>query len=849
MYPINEMCFALHSIQIESCNHSTNPCYESILSPCCLPSGVPSESPSAYEKSLVHKIFGGQLRSQVKCMQCSHCSNKFDPFLDLSLEIHKSDSLYKALDHFTSRELLDGGAREYQCDQCKEKVKASKQLTVQKAPQVLAVHLKRFSSYAPGQKVDKRVAFEPTLDLKPFVSDPYDGDLKYTLYGVLVHYGWSTHSGHYYCFVRTSSGMWYSLDDNQVVQVNERKVLEQKAYMLFYVRDRKDIGRKNHVNTFQQDKDNMVMNAIGNVAYSNLNMELKEKIQIGSNERELNGSSALSGRIAPATDLPNGKLTVEPLDLAINAKCASMKPPTKSQLKEDSPVELNSSVNGSGDASSGGYVATCHNILSVVEEHSTSSIVLSVAMPADCKDNNKVKPSESAQKALDSAVLSRLSGDQCKMDAPVSETNASTKSLPMGANDEPEKNICDGRAPVSSCIDASSMKAVGPNTDITVENGQRLDVQSKVSNLPAATTEPGSYCIEASTMKADGPNTDATVENGQRLDVQSKLSNLPAATTEPVSSCIEASTMKAVGPTTDVTVANGQRMDVQSKLSNLPSATTEPVRLRITKKKSQDLKVKWKLMKYQAVATSLSSNIVLGVGLCLKNKKHKKHKKKLKKTHSSILKKSPGLKVILIENALPSKVGQPASVEAIPPAVDQSTCSRTKKGKRVSDGQNHNPSIQNTISDSSILSAAIDKDFRERILLDGFTVSAGKQLDTRHSTAQGTGISQEHQRELRQNDIMNMLTRGLDETTVGRWNNNGAALSTKSKTRAPGTVQIGYIGDEWDEEYDRGKRKKIRVPAVSFDGPNLFQEIADKRLKTKRSKLERSRDGNQPFRI
>lgn len=32
---------------------------------CCLPSGVPSESPSAYEKSLVHKIFGGRLRSQV----------------------------------------------------------------------------------------------------------------------------------------------------------------------------------------------------------------------------------------------------------------------------------------------------------------------------------------------------------------------------------------------------------------------------------------------------------------------------------------------------------------------------------------------------------------------------------------------------------------------------------------------------------------------------------------------------------------------------------------------------------------------------------------------------------------
>lgn len=290
----------------------------------------------------------------------------------------------------------------------------------------------------------------------------------------------------------------------------------------------------------------------------------------------------------------------------------------------------------------------------------------------------------------------------------------------MGAIEETEKNICDEREPVSSYIDASSMKAVGPNTDVTAENGQRLDAESKLSNLPAATTEPVSYCIEASTMKAVGPNTDATV-------------------------------------------ANGQRMDVQSKLSNLPSATTEPVRLRVTKKKSQDLKVKWKLMKYQAVATSLSSNIVLGVGLCLKIKK--KHKKKLKKTRSSMPKKSPGLKVILIENALPSEVGQPASVEAIPPAIHQSTCSRKKKGKRVSDGQNHNPSIQNTIGDSSILGAATDKDFRERILLDGSTVSAAKQLDTSHSTAQGTGISQEQQRELRQNDIMNMLTRGLDETT------------------------------------------------------------------------------------
>ncbi|CAN6214780.1 unnamed protein product [Urochloa humidicola] len=204
---------------------------------CCLPSGVPSESQSAYEKSLVHKIFGGRLRSQVKCTRCSHCSNKFDPFLDLSLDIAKATTLVRALQNFTEEELLDGGQKQYQCERCRQKVVAKKRFTIDKAPNVLTVHLKRFSPFNPREKIDKKVDFQPVLDLKPFVSDSKGANLKYSLYGVLVHAGWNTQSGHYYCFVRTSSGMWHNLDDNQVRQVREADVLKQKAYMLFYVRD------------------------------------------------------------------------------------------------------------------------------------------------------------------------------------------------------------------------------------------------------------------------------------------------------------------------------------------------------------------------------------------------------------------------------------------------------------------------------------------------------------------------------------------------------------------------------------------------------------------------------------
>ncbi|KAK4783573.1 hypothetical protein SAY86_007947 [Trapa natans] len=236
---------------------------------CCLPLGVPSESVGAYEKSLVYKIFGGCLRSQVKCLQCNNCSNKFDRFIDLSLEIAKADSLQKAIRHFTAPEQLDGGERQYQCQNCKQKVRALKQLTIHKAPYVLTVHLKRFHFHDLGQKINKNVNFDTTLDLKPFVSGPHDGDLKYSLYGVLVHHGWSTHSGHYYCYVRTSTNMWYSLDDNQVRQVSESTVLQQKAYMLFYVRTRSSMPRK-LIETDQKEK-------LRNVAISASSLVIKKE--------------------------------------------------------------------------------------------------------------------------------------------------------------------------------------------------------------------------------------------------------------------------------------------------------------------------------------------------------------------------------------------------------------------------------------------------------------------------------------------------------------------------------------------------------------------------------------------
>lgn len=205
--------------------------HESYISMC-----RPKPSPELSKTSMIYQIFAGRIRSQVKCTECGHESNTFDVFLDLSLEINKASSLLKALQRFTSSEYLDG-VNKYICPKQKQKVRAAKCMTIDKAPAVLVVQLKRFEFSMFGHKINKKVDFDTELDLGPFMSNRRGPSQPYSLYGVLVHSGHSVHSGHYYAFVKAPNGLWHQLDDNNVSQVSERVVLAQKAYILFYIKN------------------------------------------------------------------------------------------------------------------------------------------------------------------------------------------------------------------------------------------------------------------------------------------------------------------------------------------------------------------------------------------------------------------------------------------------------------------------------------------------------------------------------------------------------------------------------------------------------------------------------------
>lgn len=707
---------------------------------CCLPSGVPSESPSAYEKSLVHKIFGGRLRSQVQCMQCKFCSDKFDPFLDLSLEILRADSLHKALDHFTARELLDGGQRQYQCQQCKQKVKATKRLTIDQAPHVLTIHLKRFGSHVPGQKIDKKIHYGPTLDLKHFVSDTYGGELKYTLYGVLVHAGWSTHSGHYYCFVRTSSGNWYSLDDNQVVQVSERKVLEQKAYMLFYVQDKKSPVPKKSVDVARNE--NVTTNGIGNKIYSSHSQKFKDTAQNGFHANNVDSLSATKDQRETSTaEVSKGTST-----------------------KDVVPPKVNSAV--ISEFSSHGGAIRRENLLEVPE-----------------------------------------TGDRVK------------DPLVVDTRDVPSLLRANPAVPVSNGI-------------------RRLDIKGESRCGDSTPLPNGNVTIKELTSSASIPILCRSVKIEKDPSTPDKLLNKDLHTQVECSKGKDISNGSLGDSAVEVNSDAGQR---KAGAEPAPAMTSSTEKVVIDK---ACLKAKMKSFKSRVTKMHLSF-MILDPALGLKRKKKVKRLK-----HKIGKRKCCNPKSVDESN---SDLG-PSTSKLSHTLISSSTHSQRKKSKCGSNekissldmktAEHNGDLLRNTVDDARVVNngtvLANDKQPQQSSSL----ASVGNQVvDNRRSTD-----SKETKAVATQKGLLNMLTRGL-ESSVARWDDMEVRSLNDVEAQNGNCVTIGYIGDEWDEEYDAGKRRKIRSSKIEFGGPNLFQEIASKKTKVKKARLERSSSANQPFRI
>ncbi|XP_074647848.1 uncharacterized protein LOC141903569 [Tubulanus polymorphus] len=188
------------------------------------------------ETTVINRIFGGFLRSQVQCLRCKERSNTYDPFQDINLDIKSVPNIQKAFEKFVQPETLDCD-NAYNCPRCKHKGSATKRFTLHRPSNILTIQLKRFDyNRFFGGKISRHISFTEKLDIRPYMSHKQGEPVLYHLYAVLVHSGSSCNSGHYYCYIKAPNQAWYCMNDSNVAPVSLQRVLSSEAYMLFYMK-------------------------------------------------------------------------------------------------------------------------------------------------------------------------------------------------------------------------------------------------------------------------------------------------------------------------------------------------------------------------------------------------------------------------------------------------------------------------------------------------------------------------------------------------------------------------------------------------------------------------------------
>ncbi|KAG1362698.1 Ubiquitin carboxyl-terminal hydrolase 10 [Cocos nucifera] len=148
-------------------------------------------------------------------------------------------TLFSCLETFLKEEPL-GPDDMWYCPSCKEHRQATKKLDLWRLPEILVVHLKRFSySRFLKNKLDTFVNFPVhNLDLSKYVKcrAVVPHSYVYELYAISNHYG-GLGGGHYSAYAKLiEEDSWYHFDDSHVSSVNEDEIKTSAAYVLFYRR-------------------------------------------------------------------------------------------------------------------------------------------------------------------------------------------------------------------------------------------------------------------------------------------------------------------------------------------------------------------------------------------------------------------------------------------------------------------------------------------------------------------------------------------------------------------------------------------------------------------------------------
>merc|ERR1712194_57435 len=137
--------------------------------------------------------------------------------------MHKEEAinLTDCLSEFCKEEQL-GESDPWYCSQCKEHRQATKKMDIWTLPEILVVHLKRFSyTRAYRDKINTLVDFPVDgLTFGKHCANPKFQNTVYDLYAVSNHMG-GMGGGHYTAYGKNPDGNWYLFDDSRVDSVRQ----------------------------------------------------------------------------------------------------------------------------------------------------------------------------------------------------------------------------------------------------------------------------------------------------------------------------------------------------------------------------------------------------------------------------------------------------------------------------------------------------------------------------------------------------------------------------------------------------------------------------------------------------
>ncbi|KAF5395342.1 Ubiquitin carboxyl-terminal hydrolase 36 [Paragonimus heterotremus] len=181
------------------------------------------------ETNVIRRIFGSVVRSEVTCHSCRKVSARDEQCFNLSVDITCGRSLQQCLFNYIRNEELCG-QNAYKCENCRQLQTAIRRCTIHQGAPILIIQFNRFSR---NQKLDTRVEYPSSFNLRPFMTDSKGPPVLYRLYATVNHEGFSCRSGHYVAYTRRN-GVWLLHNDSFVTAANSDNVLRQTPYLLFY---------------------------------------------------------------------------------------------------------------------------------------------------------------------------------------------------------------------------------------------------------------------------------------------------------------------------------------------------------------------------------------------------------------------------------------------------------------------------------------------------------------------------------------------------------------------------------------------------------------------------------------